>query len=149
MFDAVCSDIVQTIAAKQIAAEMVDDSQGITVAPVAHEKLPLEVDGPNLIGSGGVEGSDTGMFPSPEAAPRTDTAVALENVEDGASSWQGLIGELFLESLQNLSGAPSISTVLLENPLDELVGGSMGTRAWCSAVIGDVSPRGEHAVVLS
>jgi len=122
-FDAWCFHIGQSMAAEQVAAEVVDDGERVAVATIAHEELPFEVDGPDLIGSGGVEGGSSGMLPASATSPGMDAAVALKNIENGAACRQGLTGETCLESLQNLSGSPPVPAVLLENQLDEIVRG--------------------------
>jgi hypothetical protein len=76
------------LAAQQVTAEVVDDGERVAVLAVA-EELPFEIDGPNLIGCGGVEGSRSGMLPAPLTSPRAEPAVAFENIEDGAACGQG------------------------------------------------------------
>lgn len=105
-FNAAGTYVWQPVAAKEIPAEMIDDGQGVAVDSVSHEELPLKVDGPNLIGSRRVERSGARMFPSSEAASRTDAPMFFENIEDGASRRESPLGKSLLKSLQDLSGAP-------------------------------------------
>src|ERR1051326_8154791 len=83
--DAVGAHVEQAVTAEQVPAEVVDDGQGITVDTVAHQELPFEVDGPDLIWCGRVEGRGTRMLPSASAAPRLGPAMALQDVEDRAA----------------------------------------------------------------
>jgi hypothetical protein len=43
--------IEQPVAAEQVAAEVIDNGEGVAVTAVAHAELSLEVDGPHLVGS--------------------------------------------------------------------------------------------------
>lgn len=51
--DPFSAHVRESVAAEQIAAEVIDEGQRVAVEPVAHEELPFEVDGPNLVGCGG------------------------------------------------------------------------------------------------
>src|SRR5450432_264306 len=105
---------------EQVPAEVVDDGQGITVDTVAHQELSLEVDRPDLIRCGGVEGRGTRMLPTPAAAPRLGPAMALQDVEDRAARGPSPFREARAKALQNLPCAPSVPLVLLQNKLDQL-----------------------------
>lgn len=109
------------MATEQVAAEVVDDGERVAVSAVAHEELPFEINGPDLVGSGGVEGRRPWMLPAAVMSPRTNAAVAFENIEDRATCRPAPTGKALSESLQDLSCAPSVSTVLFKNQLDELV----------------------------
>jgi len=134
-FDASGLHIRKAMATEQVAAEVVDDGERVAVLAVAHEELAFEIHGPDLVGSGGVEGRRAWMLPASMMSPRTDAAVAFENIEDRAACRQCPTGKTFLESLQDLSRAPSVSAVLLENALDELVRSLMGARVRRPAMI--------------
>jgi hypothetical protein len=128
----------KAMATEQEAAEVIDNGERVTVLAVAHEELPFEIHGPDLVGSGGVEGRRAWMLPASVTSPRTDAAVAFENIEERAACGQDQTGKTLLEPLQDLSCTPSVSTVLRENQLDELVRSLMRAR-----------PRGPTAVVQS
>ena len=71
--DALRADVEQPVAAEQVPAEVVDDGERIAVEAVAHQELPLEVDGPDLIRCGGVERGGTRMLPTPATCVGTRT----------------------------------------------------------------------------
>ncbi len=75
------------------------------------------------------------MLPSPVTAARADAAVTFENVENRATSGQGPTGKAIVESLQDFSGTPSVTAILLENQLDELVWSLMRARVRCPAMM--------------
>src|SRR6267143_2180546 len=106
--------------AEQVPAEVVDDGQGITVDTVAHQELPFEIDRPDLIRCGCVEGRGTRMLPTPAAAPRLGPAMALQDVEHGAARGPSPFREAGAKALQDLPCAPSVPLVLLQNKLDQL-----------------------------
>jgi hypothetical protein len=103
------------MATKQVAAEVVDDGERVAVSTVAHEELAFEINGPDLIRSGGVEGGGPWMLPSSVASPRTDAAVTFENIEYGAACGPVQARKTFLESLQNFSCPPTVSSVDTQN----------------------------------
>ncbi len=61
VLDASCLHIRQAMATKQVAAEVVDDGERVAGSAVAHEELPFEIDGPNLVGRV-VKGAAPGCF---------------------------------------------------------------------------------------
>jgi hypothetical protein len=123
------------MATEQVAAEVVDDGERVAVSSVAHEELAFEIHGPDLVGSGGVEGRRAWMLPAPVTSPRTDAAVAFENIEDRAACRQGQAGKTLLEPFQDLSRTPPVSTVLRENQLDELIRSLMRARPRCPTAV--------------
>ena len=133
--DTFSADVGESVAAEQIATEVIDKGQRVAVGPVTHAELAFEIDSPNLVGSGGVERCRAGMLPASVAAPRPDTAVPFENVEDGAAGGPVPVRKTFAESFQHLSGAPAVTAVLFQNQFHKLVRSLMGTRARCSAVV--------------
>ena len=99
------ADVEQPVAGEQVAAEVVDDGEGIAVAAVAHPELPLEVDGPDLIGSRGAEGSGPGVLPMRALATGTNAPVAQEDVADRAAGRPGLVGIPPEETLADFASA--------------------------------------------
>ena len=84
--------VEQAVAAEQVAAEVIDHSEGIAVAPIAHAELPLEVHGPDLVGSRGTEGSGPRVLPTRAPTTGTHAAVAQEDVADRAAGRPSLVG---------------------------------------------------------
>jgi hypothetical protein len=127
-FYALRTHVEQSVAAEQTSAEVIEDGEGIAIDPVPHQELSLEVDGPDLVRRGGVEGDRTGVLPSAPGVSRPDTAVTFQDVEDGASSRPEEFRMLLVEALQDLPSPPSIPLVLLEDESDKMVRGLMRTR---------------------
>lgn len=123
------------MATEQVAAEVVDDSERVAVSAVAHEEFTFEIRGPDLVGSGGVEGRGSWMLPAAVASPRTDSTVTFENIEDCAACGQDRARKTLLEPLQDFSCAPSVSTVLCENVVDDLVRSLMRGRPRCTTAV--------------
>lgn len=124
-------------ATEEIAAEVIDDGERVAVMSIAHAKVAFEINGPNLVGCGGVEGSGTGMLPTSATGTRANASVSLEDIEDGASCWPVPVGKTPAEPLENLSGTPSVARVLCQDELDELRRGLMRARPGCSAVLSE------------
>src|SRR5882672_11795065 len=87
--DAFGADVVQSVTAEQVPAEVIDDRQRITVNAVAHQELPFEVDCPDLIRCGRVEGRGTRMLPVPSPSSQLGPAMPLQDVEDRAARGPG------------------------------------------------------------
>ncbi len=62
--------IRQALTGEEIAAEVVDDGERVAVGPVPHPELPLEVDGPDLVRRGGLEGRGARVLPAAPLTPR-------------------------------------------------------------------------------
>ena len=133
--DALGSHVRQCFATQQVTTEVVDNRQGIAVETISGEELAFEIDGPNLVGSGGVEGSCSGMLPAAASSARPNAVMPLENVENRAARRQSPVGKTLLESLQDLPSAPTVPAVLVENPLDELIGSLMRARPRCPTAV--------------
>ncbi len=129
------ADIEQPLATEQVAAEVIDDRKRVAVDSVAHAELALEVDGPDLIGRGGVERGCAGMLPGPPTPAMVDVAVARQDVEDGAARRPGPLGGTGAEALQDLPGAPAEPAVFLEDQLDDVGGRLVRTGARGPAVV--------------
>ena len=128
-------DSGESAATEQVTTEVVDDGKRVAVVPVAHAEVTFEIDGPNLVGCGGVEGCGAGMLPTSSSGAGADPAIALEDIEDGASGRPVLVGKSLAESLQDLSSPPSVACVFRQDELDELSGSLMRTRPRGSAVL--------------
>ena len=70
---------------------MVDDGERVAVEPIAHQELTFEVDGPDLVRRGRVEGRHAGVLPASSPSARLDTTMALEDVEDRAACGPGAL----------------------------------------------------------
>ena len=143
--DAGGADIRQGLAAEQIAAEVVEDGEGITVLAVAQTELTFEVDGPDLVGGSGRQGRDAGMFPLAATSARLNAAVAGENVGDGAPSGPVPTRILAFEALEDFPRAPATDGMFGEDELDDGIGRLMGAGARGAAVI--VKPAGAALAV--
>ena len=73
--------IEQTVAAEEVAAEVVNHSERVAVDTVPRAELAFEVDGPHLVGRGGPQCRSAGMLPPRPASPRPHTIVSRENVK--------------------------------------------------------------------
>jgi hypothetical protein len=91
--NAVGSHVRQCFATKEVTTEVVDDGQGIAVETISGEELAFEIDGPNLVGCGGVEGSCSGMLPAAASSARPNAVMPLENVENRAARRQSPVGK--------------------------------------------------------
>src|SRR6188768_4111603 len=127
--DALGADVEQSMAAKQVATEMIDDGQGVAVDAVAHQELALEVDRPDLVRCCGVEGRRPRMLPVSASAPRLGAAVALQDVEDRAARRPGPFWEPRAQALEDLSCAPAVSLVLFQHEFDQLARRLVWTRS--------------------
>ena len=83
------ADIVETLAAEEVAAQVVDDGQGVAVDAVAHTELAFVVDRPDLVGTGGAQWSGARILPWESAPSVLDMTVAGEDVEDVAARGPG------------------------------------------------------------
>jgi len=119
-FHSSSADLVKALAGGQIAAEVVDDGEGVAAETIAHPERALEVDGPDLVRPGGARRDGVGMLP-PSAAPAVmDGTVTVEDVEDGAPGRPGPIGVPGTEALEDLAGSPSVPAVFLEDESNDL-----------------------------
>jgi len=140
------TDVEQPVAREQVAAEVVDDREGIAVAPVAHAELPFEVDGPDLIGSRRAEGSGPGVLPPCAPAAGMNAAVAQQDVADRAAGGPGLIGIPLEETLTDFASAPTVTAVLLQDQLHEF-GRRRGWRGSRRTAV--VEKKGDAALLVT
>ena len=119
----IAADIIEALAAEEIAAEVVDDGQGIAVDAVAHPELALEIDRPDLVGSVGAQWSGARMLPGASAPAVVDVAVAGEDVEDRAARRPGALRVAGAKTLEDLAWAPAVAAVFLEDEGDDIGGG--------------------------
>ena len=134
-FDALCAYVQEAVAAQEIAAEVVEDGQGVAVEAVAHEELAFEVDRPDLVGSGGINWCGTRVLPTSATVSSLDPTISLEDVEDGAAGGPGAVRVTCPKTLQDLSSTPSVAAVFVEYQLDELVRSLVRARSRSSALI--------------
>lgn len=134
-FDPFCAHIQEAVAAEEIAAEVVDDGQGVAVEAIAHEELAFEVDRPDLVGSSGINWRGTRVLPTSATVSSLDPAISLEDVEDGAAGGPSAVRVTCPETLQDLSSTPSVTAVFVEYQLDELVRSLVRARSRSSALI--------------
>ena len=133
--DTLAGDIAQPLAAEKIAAEVINDRKRVAVNAVAHAELPLEVDGPDLVGTGGAQGNRAWVLPALTASTVVNVAVAREDVADGAAGRPGALGIASSQALEDLAWSPAEAAVFIQDEVNDLSRGLMRDGAWCSASI--------------
>src|SRR5262249_43432798 len=111
-----------------IAAEAVDDGEGVAVEAIAGLEVTFEVGGPDVVGREHGSLRPTGMTGSGSATSLGDQAVTLEEVAAGAASGPFPGGVLSGENTQQLLGTPGGMTVTrFEQGLHDSGGGLVRT----------------------
>src|SRR5262249_29093270 len=101
----------QTLAGEQVAAEAVDDGEGVAVETVAGLEVTLEVGGPDVVGGEHGSQGPARMTGTGTAAPPGDEAVTLEEIAAGAARGPFPGRVLSRENTQQLLGTPGGMTV--------------------------------------
>jgi hypothetical protein len=114
--------VVQALTGEKIAREMIDNGEGVAVDAIAHPKLALEINGPDLVRAGGAQGNGARVPPLSATAAMVNMTVAREDVADSAPGRPGALGIASAKTLEYLAGSPTEAAMFFENEADDIAG---------------------------
>jgi hypothetical protein len=101
--------ILERLTSDDIATEVIADSQWVTVSMIAQLKLALEIDTPDLIGSGACRQwslKKARCVPASALPSVADQVISIENLVNRKARWDFEIRILAHQPLSDLSSAP-------------------------------------------